>query len=547
MKRSLPLLVLLLMPLAAMHAETWDHSETNPALQAPDSVPLAPEKYRRPGKDLPPQYQYSVEELKNRYSAEIMKKAAESRANISKINGEGKWKPTAASIEEHQAPEWFLDAKFGMFVDWGPWSIAGWAPKEKTGAMYPDWYENRLGTERFRPYHEKNWGKDFKHDDFLPLFQARDYDPEKLAAIARQAGMKYVVPFCKHHGGYCLWPSSFTRRNSLEMGPKKDLIGPLAESCKKEGLKFGFYFSVNEWDYPILGEDNTLQSFHWGKIFPKPIMESVATGKIAVRDFMMDYSLPQAAEFIDRYDPDLIWYDGQWGVEPEQLKTYDISAYLYNKAEGRKDVAVNDRYGKGPRRGDFLTSEYHSMKQDAKKTYHPWEECRGISQSFGFNWQDTAANIISSKEFLSMFLDIVSRGGNLLLIVNLEGQGALPAIQKDRLEEIGKWLAVNGEAIYATRMYSTTSEGPVRYTRSKDNKTVYAITTDWPGKTLELKSVVPRKGTAIYLLGEKEPLQWTRDDSKGVTVIAIPERLQKESNRPCKDAYAFRVEVEPQQ
>jgi alpha-L-fucosidase len=121
-----------------------------------------------------------------------------------------------------------------------------------------------------------------------------------------------------------------------------------------------------------------------------------------------------------------------------------------------------------------------------------------------------------------MFLGIVSRGGNLLLIVNLDAQGALPEIQKARLEDIGKWLAVNGEAIYATRKYDTTSEGPVRYTRSKDESTVYAITTEWPGKTLELKSVVPLKGSEIRLLGDNESLKWTYDEAKGLTVIEIP-------------------------
>jgi len=142
-----------------------------------------------------------------------------------------------------------------------------------------------------------------------------------------------------------------------------------------------------------------------------------------------------------------------------------------------------------------------------------------------------------------MLVDIVARGGNLLLIVNLDGQGALPVVQENRLRDIGKWLKVNGEGIYGTRTYSTTSEGDVRYTCSKNNQIVYAITTIWPGDKLELKSVVPKSGSKIYLLGKEEPLKWSYDHAKGLTNILIPDNLQKDVNRPCKYAYTFRIEI----
>jgi alpha-L-fucosidase len=140
-----------------------------------------------------------------------------------------------------------------------------------------------------------------------------------------------------------------------------------------------------------------------------------------------------------------------------------------------------------------------------------------------------------------MFVDIVSRGGNLLLIVNLDGQGKLPLIQEKRLKDIGKWLKVNAESIYGTRCYDTKSEGSIRYTRSKNNKTIYAIATEWPGNQLNLKSVIPQNGTKIYLLGVKENLKWNYSKNEGLT-IEIPSNLQKESNRPCEYAYSFRIE-----
>jgi alpha-L-fucosidase len=516
-----------------------------------DKVPLAPEQNRRPENYQLTSYKYSLNDLKNNFSEEIIQLASQRYETVKDINEKGKWKPTAESIDNHQAPEWFLDAKFGMFIDWGLWSVAGWAPQREKVALYPDWYEYWLYNDSSAIiYHEKNWGKDFKRDDFIPLFTAEQYQPQKLVDVAKEAGMKYIVPFCKHHSGFCLWPSTFTYRDAVDMGPKKDLIRPMVESCKEQGLKFGFYFSLEEWEYPLINDENNLVMRIWeGK--PEPCSEEFekkASGKIAVKNFTEDYIVPQATEFIDNYDPDILWFDGEWSTSVYDLQSYDITAYFYNKAEGRKEVAVNDRYGLGTdgkmlrfKRGDFFTSEYHDH-EDQNKT-HPWEECRGISRSFGYNWQDTEDNVISSEEFIKMFVEIVSHGGNLLLIVNLDGQGALPVVQEKRLKEIGQWLKVNGEGIYGTRAFTTALEGDVRYTSSKNGQIVYAISTLWPGEKLELKSVVPKSGSEIYLLGTKEPLRWYYDQTKGLTTVLILENLQKVSNRPCNYAYTFRMEI----
>ena len=460
------------------------------------------------------------------------------------------YQPTWESIDSRPVPSWFEDAKFGIFIHWGLWSVAGWAPKKEKGAMYPDWYELRLHTDSaFIKYHEKNWGKDFTRDDFIPLFTAREYNPEKLAKLGVDAGMKYVVPFNKHHGGFCLWPSTYTLRHAGEMGPKRDLIKPLVESCKKQGLKFGFYFSIEEWEYPIIDAQGNIKPRLW-ETKKTPSMEELekrAGGKIPVKDFAKDYIVPQAVEFIDRYDPDLIWYDGEWTTEATDLRTYEISSYYYNQAEGRKEVAVNDRYGTkdGKRlrfvRGDFFTSEYHSLTDENKKSTHAWEECRGISQSFGYNWQDTETNVISSKAFIDMFVDIVAKGGNLLLVVNLDGQGALPELQEKRLIDIGKWLKVNGEGIYSTRSFTRQLDGSVAFTRSKDNQFVYVIMKEWPGKELLLKGIKPAKGSKIEMLGFNKPLQWIKGHD-GVS-INFPPKLQDVNNRPCQDAWILKIKL----
>ena len=520
-------------------------------------IPLAPEQYRKPAGYDPAQYRYkySLAELRERFSEQMMQQAAVQYQKVAEVNEKGRWKATKESIDRHYAPEWFADCKFGMWIDWGLWSVAGWATPREEGAVYPDWYEFWFDADTVYPkeyqnvvkYHAKNWGKDFERDDFIPFFTAKNYQPEKLIDIAEIAGMKYVVPFCKHHSGFCLWPSSYTQRNAWDM-TGKDLITPLVERCKEKGLKFGFYFSLEEWEYPIIDDDGELIYRKWAgyriPYFEK--LEKKASGKIAVRDYLKDYLIPQATEFIDRYDPDLLWYDGDWDTPADDLASYDIAAYYYNQAEGRKEVAVNDRYGTEDgkwlrsRRGDYYTDEYGDMKKEAIQTIHPWEEGRGISQSYGFNWEDTKDNIITSKDFIQLFVDVVANGGNLLLLVNLDSQGALPDIQEARLREIGQWLKINGEGIYATRAYATISEDQVYYTRSKDEKTVYAISVEWPGTQLKIKSVQPKAGSSIYMLGYDQPLAWNYDN--GITTVAIPSNLQNESNRPCKDAYTFKIQ-----
>jgi alpha-L-fucosidase len=176
---------------------------------------------------------------------------------------------------------------------------------------------------------------------------------------------------------------------------------------------------------------------------------------------------------------------------------------------------------------------------------HPWEENRGISQSFGYNWQDTEENVITTDDFIDMLTRTVSENGNLLLIVNLDGKGALPEVQEHRLHEIGKWLKVNGEAIYGSRpwLYTNQNKGKIRFTQSKDGNTVYAICTEFPEKELKLSSIYPGKSTKVTMIGAEDiNLEWQNIHtgwSESGIVITIPESLYKK--RKNEYAWVFRI------
>jgi alpha-L-fucosidase len=473
----------------------------------------------------------------------------------------GPYLPDVNSLQTHPCPEWFRDAKFGMFIDWGLYSVAGWAPKKEKGAMYPDWFmADMVYRDEYKKYVTEKYGKDFKPDDFIPMFTAENYQPEKLMRIAADAGMKYVIPFCKHHDGFCLWSSSYTGRDAMDMGPHRDFIRPLVDECNRLGLKFGFYFSVEEHCTPILvnGEkkirrwtDNRYGDIIDGNPYhpwdPARIKYNMSGKYLIDGDFFTDYMVPQAKEFIDMFDPDILWFDGEWMMTPEELHTPEIISYFYNKAEGRKEVANNDRNGQSRFKfGDFFCSEYHQIT-DEMKLAHPWEENRGISQSFGYNWQDTEENVLSIDDFIDLFTRTVSENGNLLLIVNLDGKGALPEVQERRLHEIGKWLKINGEAIYSSRPYLVTNQdnGKIRFTQSKDGKTVYAICTDFPKDKLKLKPFYLGKKSKISMLGaEHIELQWeqvkTGWENRDLE-ITIPESLYEQ--RKNEYAWVFKISL----
>jgi alpha-L-fucosidase len=492
---------------------------------------------------VPYRYKSSTEELKAKFSEDMMKRAAAASVEIEAINAKGRWKPTWESIDRHQAPEWFRDAKLGIMINWGLYSVPSWDQK-KPKAMYPDAYGSWMyDLKSHIEYHNRVWGADFQYDDFFPLFTEENYDPEGMVALLHEIGARYIVPFSKHHDGVAWWDSAWTKRNFVQMGPQRDLLTPLMEAARKREMKVCLYFTYEEYANVVLGENGQIYARLW-PLANTPTLHPLSevnrrrvAGNIPVRNYYDQYMLPLVKEMVDRFDPDGLWMDGEWCTPTETLHSRELAAYLYNKAQGRKEVYINDRYGLGTRNhhGDVFGSEFHSTQS----LDHAWEECRGISNSFAYNHEDSDESMLSRQQLVDMFIDTISHNGNLNLIIGPDRTGKIPDLQLDRLRALGRWINANAEAVYGTRVLAPYAEGSVCYTRSKDGRFAYAICKQWPGKALTLTGVRAKRGTRIHMLGIVAPLAWKEDGKR--LVITIPDILQDEKTRPCEYAWVVRI------
>jgi len=496
------------------------------APQYPEAHPPVGEQPKRPAGYVPYQYPKTAEQLWHDETPALLEKSHAAWEQAEATIDKGPFKADHESIGTHACPEWFSDAKFGMFIDWGPWSVAGWAPQAKL-ATYPDWYERRLFKE-YRDYHLKAWGEDIRPDDLIQLLRPDEFHPEGFTTLAKAAGMRYVVPFLKHHGGYCLWNSSFTHRNSVEWGLRRDFAKELSAACQGAGLRYGAYVSLGEWNYPIIKDGGLYTSGLdvWTTHSQKPPEKVTAetpfiSGKIPVNDYTREYLVPSLKELIDNTNPDMLWFDGEWGAAPTVWCAPEISAYFYDRAATRgQEVCINDRMGKDTRGkpgwGDFYTSEFHVIKGFQS---HPWEENRSLSHSYGYNWEESFDDryVLGEAESLDMLLRVVANGGNLLLMVSPDGSGRVPPNQEKRLRFIGNWLDRNGQAIYATRPVGLKEQPAWGYvTRSKKSDHLYLIVRHWPQDGMLHVPVVVKTGAARLIGAEAKPE--ITDDQSGLTV-----------------------------
>ena len=337
---------------------------------------------------------------------------------------EANWK----SINERSYPQWFSDARLGIFVHWGLYSVPAYASKEG----YGEWFYRGLmtgdsGRRRIMSLYA---------DTTLPVFEqyaeltkhwkAELWQPDEWAQLFRDAGARYVVLVTKHHDGYCLWDSPQQPAwNSTVSGPRRNIVEELTAAVRRKGLRMGFYYSLPEWSNP---------RHIWMQDPPKKI-----------GDYVDNYMVPQFKELVGRYRPDLIFTDGDWLNSAEQFRSAELISWYYNTIG--PDAIVNDRWGSGTQHG-FRTPEYSAGL--SAQGNRPWAECRGIGRSFGFNRNEDVANFLTDRQLIQHFCELVATGGGLTLNVGPMADGTIPFIQQERLLALGRWLKINGEAIYGS-------------------------------------------------------------------------------------------------
>ena len=425
------------------------------------------------------------------------------------------FEPTWDSLDRRPTPAWFEDAKFGIFIHWGLYSVPAWGPKGTYAEWY--WHEMHDTNKPTWKFHAATYGPKFQYQDFASQFKAELFNPVQWAELFERAGARYVVLTSKHHEGFCLWPNPQSWNwNSVDVGPHRDLCGELAQAVRERGLKMGFYYSLYEWYNPNYQSD--------------------------FKRFVDDHFFPQFKDLVNRYQPSLIFADGEWEHSSEAWRSPELLAWLFNDSPCRTDVVVNDRWGKETRgkHGGYYTTEYGQVHvgqgKDVPKEAHPWEENRGIGRSFGYNRNESVEDYRPAKDLIQLLVDMTAQGGNLLLDVGPTADGRIPVIMQQRLAQMGAWLKTNGEAIYGTRRWRQTAEGDsVRYTSK--GKTLYAICYKWPGEELVLGAPKPSAECEVTLLGRPRALHWRNQN--GQMHVELPAQALADLNQ--HEAYVFKL------
>jgi alpha-L-fucosidase len=419
-------------------------------------------------------------------------------------------------------PQWYDDAKFGIFVHWTPASVPAYAPvgPDPFAAAaehgwehalahnpYVEWYQNSLGIEGspVQLHHRAAYG-DAPYDEFVPAFVAahEGWRPDVWADLFAAAGARYVVLVTKHHDGFLLWPSTTPPRKP-GWHARRDLVGELASAVRARGLRFGVYYSGGlDWTFGGLPMTDFASS-----------LAATPQG-----DDYVAYVDAHWRELIARYEPSVLWNDIG---SPSKL---DLGALFEHYYERVPDGVVNNRFdlfgvAAGTVHADFVTPEY-TLAADARGP--KWEATRGIGTSFGFNREETETDYVSAAGLVQLLVEAVARGGNLLLNVGPNADGTIPWAQSCRLLALGWWLRTNGDALYGTRPCdrpdAVNRDGvALRYTERTGTR--YVIAFDAPAATgLHVPGIDGDDSTTVQLLGDDTARPWQRVDD-GI-VVELP-------------------------
>ena len=444
---------------------------------------------------------------------------------------EASWQSVAA---HYRTPEWFQDAKFGIFIHWGVYSVP---------AAGSEWYPKHMYNGLAKAHREK-WGRQsqFGYKDFIPMFKAEKFNPQEWAELFREAGARYVIPTAEHHDGFAMYDSKLTRWNARQMGPKRDVIGELAEAVRHEGMKFGVSnHRIENWDfmYPLNMPKDSTDLFlpQYADLYGPPqkpteqsgmgpkamaaaanggateavINEAAREGRHPQSDaFLNEWEL-RVHEIIDRYQPDLIYFDN--GINYRSLDPWKlrIARYYYNSAcQWQKEVSIQSKAQA------YLAGSIQDFERESRAPKQPydryWQVDDPIGNKFGYI---EGLKLQSADGIIRNLVSNVACGGNLCLNISPKADGTIPDDQQQVLRTIGKWLRQNGDGIYGTRPYSTAIEKNIRFTQ-KDG-TVYAFVLRWDGKPFTVKSLDGSRVKSIIRLADGKKVSFKKQ-TEGIRV-----------------------------
>ena len=434
-------------------------------------------------------------------------------AAVTKPMAPGPFAPTWDSIQaNYQTPSWYKDAKFGLFMHWGLYSVP---------AHHSEWYEKEMYGPLLA-WHTQTFGppEKFGYKDFIPLFTQSHFNADEWAELFKRAGAKFVIPTAEHHDNFAMWDSDVTPFNAMKMGPKQDLIGELGAAVRKQGLKFGVSnHGMENFTFINPSPDLTarLQAAKADLYDPQwAAFYNVADrSPAAMTRFLTDW-VNRNLELIDKYQPDLLWFDNGVNLRVLDPLKEHVAAYYYNRAkQWGKQVSISTKYiAYAPSNddtkqiGSILDFEKIGSRSPAGIRPAPWI----VDDPIGSTWGYTQGMRVSSADsIVAKLVDTVSKDGTYMLNLSPMSDGSFPEDQKRTLHEVGAWLAVNGDAIYETHAWTKFGEKGWHFTVK--GGALYAI--GYPAGDATIASVGSNAGHVdkVELLGSQEPVNFSQDDS----------------------------------
>ncbi|WP_075590055.1 alpha-L-fucosidase [Labilibacter marinus] len=482
---------------------------------------------------------------------------------IKKEEAKKKYDANWESLKQYEIPTWFQDAKFGIFIHWGPYAVPAfdneWYPRH----MYQDsilWHQtdstlSKVGKHPVFTHHESTYGHPsiFGYKDFIPMFKAEKFDADAWLNLFKKAGAKYVVPVAEHHDGFAMYASKYTRWNAKDMGPKTDIIKEIKEASERAGLRFGVssHFAFN-WDYY-----NHEDRFDTGNPEFSDLYGPAHSRYAKVNNEFLQLWWNRTTDIIDQYNPEILWFDFYWDRPEFNEYHKKLAAYYYNMGEETGNEVVLQSKNMGmesfPEGTNVLDIERGKLSDIRKDTWQTDTSVGKNSWCHINNWDSKTAN-----ELIDDLIDIVSKNGTMLLNVGPKADGIIPQDQADVLLNMGKWLNINGEAIYNTRPWKIYGEGPtkseeghhseannesstskdIRYTTKDD--ILYASVLDYPENgVFILKSLAQdnvyesRVPQSIDFISGNNKIEWEQN-REGLKIEVL-------GDKPGEAAFVFKI------